>query len=217
MAPAWHTALLLIAICLIAYRSHLRADMLRTLAHPDRMRLYQLTILSEWLMLGLVLAGLWLAGSSPLTVLGERWRSAREVFRDLGIGLVFLILTIAITSIFGAHRDAADSSIQYLLPRTMSEVALWFAVSISAGICEEAVYRGYLQKQFAAMAKSVPIGIVLSGLTFGLAHSYQGFRRATMIAFMGMMAGILAYWRRSMRPGMIAHALQDMLGAFVRH
>ena len=39
----------------------------------------------------------------------------------------------------------------------------------------------------------------------------------SIISLMGAMSGVLAYWRRSVRPGMIAHALQDVLGAFIRH
>jgi hypothetical protein len=96
-------------------------------------------------------------------------------------------------------------------------MALWVALSITAGICEEAVYRGYMQKQFMALTRSVPAGIVLSAAAFGAAHSYQGFARASLIGVMGAMGGILAYWCRSVRPGMIAHALQDVLGGLVRH
>jgi membrane protease YdiL (CAAX protease family) len=97
------------------------------------------------------------------------------------------------------------------------EIALWVMLSITAGICEEAVYRGYLQKQFMALTSSVPAGIILSALAFGLAHSYQGFTRVLTIGVMGAMGGILAYWCRSVRPGMIAHATQDVLAAFLRH
>ena len=97
------------------------------------------------------------------------------------------------------------------------EIALWVGLSLTAGICEEAIYRGYLQKQFVALTRSVPAGIILSALAFGSAHSYQGSKRVLMISVMGAMSGILAHWSRSVRPGMIAHALQDVLGAFLRH
>ena len=107
--------------------------------------------------------------------------------------------------------------LSFFFPQTTAEIVLWIALSITAGICEEAVYRGYLQTQFGSLAKSVPVGIVLSGLVFGASHSYQGLTRASLIAVTGMMAGVLAYWRSSLRPGMIAHALQDLLGALVRH
>src|SRR5258708_16975257 len=45
----------------------------------------------------------------------------------------------------------------------------------------------------------------------------QGFAKASLIGAMGAASGILAYWRRSVRPGMIAHVLQDVLGGILRH
>jgi hypothetical protein len=62
-----------------------------------------------------------------------------------------------------------------------------------------------------ALTKSAPAGILLSAATFGAAHAYQGFRMTILIALYGAMFGILAYWRASVRPGMIAHAWQDSL------
>lgn len=217
VAAWWHTGVVLIVIAATAVRGALRAAQMRAMLHPDHISMYGRTILFEWLVLGLVLAGVWWHGSSVLTILGDRWRSARQFVEDVGIGLLFLIASIVLTSIFGAHGDAGDRTTQFLLPQGRLEMALWVVLSITAGICEEAVYRGYLQKQLMALTNSAPIGIVLSGVAFGAAHSYQGWSKASMIAVMGAMAGILAYWRRSVRPGMIAHALQDVLGGLIRH
>ncbi len=215
IASPWHTFAVLAAIFAQSIRAYLRADAMRSDLHLDRIKLYERTILVEWLMFGLVLVGLWLYGSSPLAVVGERWRSLKDFLRDMGIGFLFLITTIAITSLFG-HDKPADRAISFLLPQSKTEIALWILVSLSAGICEEAVYRGYLQKQFAAFTRSVPIGIVVSALLFASAHSYQGLKRATSIALLGIMAGVLAHWRGTTRPGMSAHALQDTLGGLIR-
>jgi membrane protease YdiL (CAAX protease family) len=217
VASPWHTAVVLAVITVLVVRGWFQAEHLRMVAMPDRIRLYNRAILFEWLTLALVLAGVWLHGSSLFTVMGDRWRSVREFLRHVGIALVFLIATIALTSIVGSHGSAGDRAIQFLLPHGRIEIALWVLLSITAGICEEAIYRGYLQKQFIALTTSVPAGIIFSALAFGLAHSYQGFARASMISVMGAISGVLAYWCRSVRPGMIAHAMQDVLGAFIRH
>ena len=217
IAPAWHTVLVLVLITAQALRGWLRADHMRALADLNRTGMYVRTMVSEWLVLGLVLVGVWLGGSSLFTVLGDRWRSVSQFLQDAGIGVLFLIASIMVTSILGSHSHAADQSTQFLLPQSTIERALWVLLSITAGICEEAVYRGYLQKQCIALTKSVPAGIIVPALFFGAAHSYQGFAKAAAIAVMGATGGILAYWRRSVRPGMIAHTLQDVLGGFVRH
>jgi uncharacterized protein len=201
----------------IAYRAAAHADQMRAAVNLDRIGIYERTIVSEWLVLGFVLVGVYLRGSSLLTVLGERWRSAREVLRDIGIALLFLIVTIAILSAAGGHRAADDSASRFLLPHGRVELAMWIALSISAGICEEAVYRGYLQKQFTALTRNVPAGIMLSAAAFGAAHAYQGLRHALPIGLLGAMSGVLAHWRRSLRPVMISHTLQDVLGGLIRH
>lgn len=94
---------------------------------------------------------------------------------------------------------------------------LRMALSLTAGICEEAIYRGYFQRQFIAMTRNVAAGIALSAALFGAAHLYQGISHTLQIALLGVMRGIVAYWCRSVRPGMIAHALQDVLGGLVGH
>jgi uncharacterized protein len=217
VASLWHTCVVLMVIGALAFRGKLQADHMRAVVNPDRISMYEHTILFEWLVFVLVLAGVWLRGSSLLTVLGDHWRSVREFFGDIGIGLLFLIASIVFTSLIGGHGGAGDKATQFLLPQNTVEMALWIVLSVTAGICEEAIYRGYLQKQFTALTKSLPAGIILSALLFGAAHLYQGLARASVITVMGAMAGILASWRRSVRPGMIAHIFQDVLGGFIRH
>jgi membrane protease YdiL (CAAX protease family) len=98
-----------------------------------------------------------------------------------------------------------------MLPHRGIELTVWIALSVTAGICEEAIFRGYLQRQFLALTKSVPAAIILSAAAFGAAHAYQRFRIVVLISVYGAMFGILAHWRRSVRPGMIAHVWQDSL------
>jgi membrane protease YdiL (CAAX protease family) len=217
IAPVWHTAIVILLIAAQAVRGWMRVDHLRTQADLNRPAMYLITIAVEWLLLGIVLVGVWYAGSSVFTVLGERWRSLSQFLRDAGIGLLILIASILLTSVLSDHSHASDSRTHFLLPQSTVERLLWILLSLTAGICEEAVYRGYLQKQFIAMTKNIPVGIVIPGLLFGAAHSYQGLANAAGIAVLGIMSGILAYWLRTVRPGMIAHVLQDVLGGFIQH
>lgn len=215
-SPA-HTVVILCLQGALAFLGKIRLDHLREAANFDRVRIYERTIFFEWLVLALVVAGVRLHGSSLTAIFGERWRSLRQVFTDIGIALIFLVASIAVLSIFGAHTRAPDSATQFLLPQGRLESALWIVMSLTAGICEEALFRGYLQRQFMALTKSASFGIVLSAAVFGAAHAYQGLLHAVQIALLGAMLGALAWWRKSVRPGMISHATQDMLAIFVRH
>jgi membrane protease YdiL (CAAX protease family) len=213
IASPWHTLLVLAVQGYLAYRGAARVS--HSLANPDRMHLYGRTILFEWLVLGFVLLGVWLHSSSLHSVMGERWHSLRQMLIHLGIGVAFLMGSILLGSIL--NRGIERSSARAILPQTHSEMVVWILLSLSAGICEEALYRGYLQRQFIAVARNVPAGILLSAALFGLAHSYQGAGQALQIAVLGLMSGVLAYWCKSVRPGMIAHVLQDVMGGLLRH
>jgi CAAX protease family protein len=109
---------------------------------------------------------------------------------------------------------------RFILPHGGAEIALWIALSVTAGICEEAIFRGY-QRQFMAFTGSAPAGILISAAAFGVAHVYQGYRVGILIGLYGTMFGILAHWRGSVRPGMMAHAWQDsvsgILAGAIRH
>jgi uncharacterized protein len=219
IASPLHTVILLSAIGVQSVRSALRGQQLHATVNLDRMRLYERTILAEWLMFILMIAGVWLAGSSLVTVAGERWLSARAFLTDLGIAVAFLAGTLIITSLVGAllGDHGNNETAKLLRPHGRREIITWIALSLSAGICEEAIFRGYFQRQFIALTNSAPAGILLSACAFGAAHSYQGYRGAIQISLLGVMLGSLAYWRKTVRPGMISHALQDMLAIFVGH
>jgi len=213
VASPLHTLILLAVQGGMVYRTAMRASQMRAAVDLNRVQMYSRTIITQWLMFAFVLLGVWLAGSPLFTVLGERWRSAGQVFRDIGIGVGFSIVSTVLLSVFDLHEHGGDpdQAVRYLMPHGGVEMALWIALSVTAGICEETLYRGYLQRQFAALTRNIPVGILLSGAAFGLSHSYQGFHRAAVIGLEGALLGSLAYWRRSVRPGMIAHAWKDAL------
>ena len=103
------------------------------------------------------------------------------------------------------------ASIQTYLPQRVLEIVLWIGVSISAGFCEELVFRGYFQRQFETFTRSRWIALFLQAVLFGIAHGYQGVEACAKIAFFGVLYGLLALWHKSLRPGMIAHAGSDVL------
>ena len=160
IASPIHTLLVLAAEVGLAYRAIHRLSQLQSTT--DRIQLYERTIFFQLLMFALVLVGVRLHGSSLASVLGERWRSMVEVLRDAGIGVVFFFASTILGSALGGHGGGQDRSVLFLLPQTGMEAGMWIVVSLTAGVCEEAVYRGYLQRQFMVLTKNVPIGIVLS-------------------------------------------------------
>jgi hypothetical protein len=97
-----------------------------------------------------------------------------------------------------------------LLPQSLVEIVIWIATSITAGICEEMVFRGYLQKQIRALSGSVVVGVLGQGLVFGLMHAYQGWKNTVVIIVLGVLYGALAAWRRNLGANIVAHAWGDV-------
>jgi membrane protease YdiL (CAAX protease family) len=217
VAAPIHTVLVLAAALAWAFRGFIRADQMRSAVNVNHIGMYGRTMLFEWLLFGFVILGVKLNGTPLLAILGERWSSVRQVLRDSGIAIAFLFVTIFLESFVNSHlhSSAPDLAVQFLLPHGGLELTVWMALSLTAGICEETLFRGYLQKQFMALTKNVPLGILLSAVMFGTVHAYQGLAKAIQIGLLGAMYGTLAHWRKSVRPGMIAHTLQDALGGLL--
>ena len=89
-------------------------------------------------------------------------------------------------------------------------------LSISAGISEELVFRGYLQRQLTAFTGRTSLGLFLQVAVFGIARGYQGVRSCLTISIYGALFTVLALWRKSLRPGMIAHAWTDIVSGLLR-
>lgn len=185
---------------------------------------YLWTMTWEWLPTGCVFLGI-RKRVSLRELVGGRWNSIDDVMRDLGIAAAFWLVAASVLS-FGAHLMHFDQGgrmedmkrqLGFLVPGTTLELMVWCLLSATAGFCEEVIFRGYLQRQFGAMTRSVAAGIVLSAIVFGASHGYEGGARMVLLAIFGLMFGVLALWRKSLRPGMIAHAWHDAFsGAVLR-
>lgn len=212
VAAPLHTVALVALLAGYAVWGKIRAEQLRAAPNPNHLRLYLSMGLGEWVLFGFA----WW-GCSARVLLGPRWRSLRQVLADFGIAAVFWISAAMVLAILARLLGVTPfvREAQFLLPHGPAEQAAWVAVSVSAGICEEAIFRGYLQQQFIFWTRQVPAGILLSAALFGAGHIYQGSRSAVLIAAYGSMFGILAHWRGTVRPGMIAHAWQDSLAGLV--
>jgi membrane protease YdiL (CAAX protease family) len=220
LAPWWHTALM---VAVILGLSVAGVRQLRNFGdQPLHLSAnYSLTIAYEWVLAALAVWGVHMRGVPLRQLLGE-WRpGARAWFEDLGVALGYWMIALSVLALLGnilvkisgSHIDPQKIGdvTQKLAPVTGIEMALFLIMSISAGICEELVFRGYLQQQFARIGHRMWAGVVLSALVFGGAHGYEGIAGVLLIAAYGAMFGVLARLRRGLRTGMIAHAWHDSL------
>ena len=222
LAPVWHTVLI---VAILLTNSFFTARLLsRALEHgtihsSHRARLFQYgaTIALELFLLLLVWLGLRINKTKFRDVIGGRWKTPEDFLIDLAIASGFWVASSLILAGLGYMMGLSNPSqindmkqrLGPIMPQIGFEMVAWVALSCVAGFVEEIIFRGYLQRQITAFTGSIYAGLGLSAIIFGAGHGYEGTRRMFLIAVYGAMFGLLALWRKSLRPGMIAHAWQD--------
>jgi hypothetical protein len=143
------------------------------------------------------------------------WNRLGTFFRDLGLAVGFLVVAVPLVGVLAYLLGGnADSALGNITPKTKFELLVWLGLAATGGFCEELVFRGYLTQQFSAWTGSLVLALVLQGVAFGLAHGYY-HKIMVVVMIQGWLLGLLAYWRKSLRPGMLAHGLQDAFGGLV--
>jgi uncharacterized protein len=216
IAPTWHTAIfacffVALAITGAVFQSHAQAHPHELEQHRHMVTMYLSLIAMEAGIFFYVKGGLDRYQVSIQDVICGDWSGAKSILRDVGIGLGAWLVWLAINGAWNKFWGADPSVSIYVLPRRLLDVLLWIAVSISAGISEEFAFRGYLQRQFGALTGSRWLGLVLQAVVFGIAHAYEGMRAAMQIVVFGLLFGLVALRRKSLRAGMIGHAWADIM------
>ena len=185
-------------------------DALDELTSGSRLGVYFNTGLLLWTVFLLVLSAQW-AGRESLSALGF----AQPRLSDPLVAFAFLFvanLTLnGLSWVFTSFGMAEpELTIKGLLPVSLGERVGWILLSISAGICEESCFRGFLLvKGKKWLGKWWPM-VIASSVAFGIGHLYQGTSGAILIAVYGVMFCVLRLVRGSLWPGIWAHIWQDL-------
>ena len=170
----------------------------------------------EWAWFFIAWAGIRRFGKVTLAQLvGGTWNRASRTILDVGIAFGVLVMMLGLGTVmqqFLSRFESSSALLRSMVPRNALEAAAFLAAALTAGFVEEFVFRGYLQRQLTAWTGSVVIGSILQILLFIQGHYFQGLIRLIPVAVFGLLFTLLALWRKSLRPGMIAHGLGDGWG-----
>jgi uncharacterized protein len=218
LASRRHT-LIFLAICLaVTVVSAMNANHGYPTSAPARSNqmvlLYLFLIGMEWLWVRFVHRGMQAHGRSLLEFIGRPWFTPRLLAGDLLYAALALgfsyALFIGIDRVL-QHSEPLTNPLLPAVPNGAAGIIVWIGLSLSAGICEEIVFRGYLQRQLAALSGSTSVAILGQAIVFGIAHGYEGVGAVIRIVVYGLAFGILAQWRGNIRAGMLAHVVWDIL------
>jgi membrane protease YdiL (CAAX protease family) len=203
----------------------LRADL------PTRTKLcyYSGVILLLWV---LTVAAIGICGwpflsNSPTRA--EAWLPAPRIV-GMAVGAVvavyfFLALQPLLGSLRGVRRRRAyaaalrkhGAALPGFLPNSALECAAFALVSVTAGICEEVLFRGFLIRFLYEGPLNLSLfgALAASCLIFGLNHAYQGAKGVAVTAIAGLALGLVFLLTGHLLPGILLHALVDLQVAYV--
>jgi membrane protease YdiL (CAAX protease family) len=208
-----------------------------------RTRIYQRALWFEWIsaLLALVALGfdwsklnpksLALEGSSLIQSLPRGSDFDHGSLAGVGIGLAAGMVAMVIARIRSNRRGTLSPRVpdapkpwwrellpdfSALLPATTHERLFWAAVAVSAGICEEIVFRGWLLATLHGQLGLDGTRLILIGAAiFGLAHAYQGITGMILTAFAGAFFCVLYVETGSLLVPILLHTLVDLRFAFM--
>lgn len=180
-------------------------------APVGRMEMYQSAVLSHAVLLAPTLLLDLFGDRAGVHLFLARLPFPRFLLWTLGAVAVCLAVWVAMLFEARAHPGDSDKVVLDLLPRTRKEFAAFFGVSLTAGLAEEYLLRGYCLGLVALFTGSMALAVVVTTVSFGLAHLYQGPRGAVRAMALGLVLAIPVAITGSLLPSMIAHATMDIV------
>jgi uncharacterized protein len=180
----------------------------------DRLSIYASTIAFQWLAALIIL---------------QRTRAHGIGLARLGVAIprpalaitvaIVLAALISLNQIYSLRRlVATPSEIKGILPQLALKLfpqddverLAFFALVVTVAVCEELIYRGFVQRVFQDWSGGhVMAGLVGSAVFFALAHLYQGRRGITTTIVVGLLFSIVRSWTGSLFPTSMAHFVAD--------
>lgn len=181
---------------------------------------YRRGIAGQWLFAAGAIA-LWISFDRSWNVLRfvapHGWRLALSIILVAAAAALLALQLWSVLRLSQERRVAARpqlGAVAFILPHTPGE-ARWFALlSVTAGFCEELLYRGYLAWFFSPWLGAVG-AMAAVVVIFGASHAYQGRKGAVRATLAGVVMAAIVLATGSLFPAMIVHALIDIGGGTV--
>lgn len=200
---------------------------LQTSGNNVRIKYYKKLLAGIWIPVAIISA-LTAAGCFPCKNLGlkfpdlpfetvNKWFITGTLILTLIIFILFLYQLLA-AKFSTAYREKLKAQaaqipaeLSAMLPQTVQEKRYWLFISITAGLTEEFMYRGFLLYilDYLFPAAGIIVCVLASAIIFGLAHSYQGISGIAKTGILGLVFSSIYIATGSILPGMVLHFLID--------
>jgi len=182
----------------------------------DRIELYQQSTATQWSVFVAALA-IWFFQSRSLDTLG--FGLTVDTGFLIGVALVIaavILLLLQIRKIRNASPEDISKfrgqfgRLEIMLPQNGNELRRFYGLSLTAGIVEETLWRGFMIWYFSLF---FPLwaAATISILAFGIAHAYQGIEYLPKVTLLGAALAGLYVLTGSLWLPIVLHTLVDIL------
>jgi len=138
-------------------------------------------------------------------------------FVDADAGVAGWLLAVLVFLVFTAYARGRFPSVRANLFAASWLKVLALAVAVSAGFCEETIFRKWVMDGAAHVGYGLVMQVAVSALTFGLLHGIWGLFRGSLMAAVGAtlatgvlgaaLAMVFVASHRVLAPCIVAHFL----------
>ncbi|GAC1670854.1 MAG: hypothetical protein PVS2B2_01750 [Candidatus Acidiferrum sp.] len=215
----WDFWLIFLAlILLIPWRGRQRLQKLLAMPYvgtSELLALYFSTIAFQWLAVVVVGWRAWARGFSfvqlGLTLSGGRNVAIASVIGVIVFSLLHWLNLRRIGKLPLLARGPLQSLAERILPRSRREYVPYLGLAITAGCCEEFLYRGFVMAVLEHSGFALWSIISISSILFGLAHLYQGRSGFVGTFFVGLVFAVARIAYDSLVPVILWHAAVDIV------
>ena len=181
----------------------------------ERIALYLSTILFQWTA-ALVTAWRALARGLSLEEMGlsaSRWIPLL-LWALLGgtlLGLLHWLNLRRMGGVDSERKSQLRAISERILPQSRRELVFYLALAVTAGICEEFLYRGFAMGAFFRAGLPGWLVVLFSSVLFGMAHLYQGRSGFLGTSILGLIFATARIAYHSVAPVMVWHAVVDVV------
>ncbi len=184
---------------------------------PTRRKFFISNSLLLWFFTGVVMLIWWLY-ARPFSLMGFRKIEPGWVPWALTGVMVAAYVTDLIYSVFSPEalkktHEQWESSVPFL-PEYYRELPAYTFMCITAGVCEEILFRGFMVTYFIdPMQTGFPwMAAVFPAVLFSLAHFYQGYKAMFKIFFLSLLFALIFIFSKSLVLVVVIHFLVDFVG-----
>jgi uncharacterized protein len=181
----------------------------------ERLALYGSTIAFQWLAVAVAAWRAWAHGFTAAQ-LGLALPNRFNLIAITALGAA-LIVTLQWLNLrrMGRSTSPLRGPIQALaeriLPQNTMELIPFFALAVTAGLCEEFLYRGFAMAALTRTGLPTAAVVPLSSVLFGMAHLYQGRAGFVSTTLLGILLGVSRAVLGSLAPAVVWHVGVDVV------